>query len=135
MAQITNQTLVLSPFVEGGQEKVTIEVTYKAVFSVVERNFIASSGFQCLENIQVIGIDPPSLTTGQILVEKVLPVQEIEVTSGLIPLTVSRTRTIKVLRSLLQEDTAPFDADEIRCKIQILSGLASGFTPVGVLAG
>ena len=62
-----------------------------------------------------------------------LPVQDIPLTSNG-PLTLQRTRTIKALRSLLQEDPAPFDADEIRCNIQIMSVFASGFAQ-GVLAG
>jgi hypothetical protein len=136
MAQITNVNLTLTEFVEGNptQKKVEIQVTYNAVFSQAERTLITSSGLQCVENIQVLGVDQPP-GTGEILVEKVLPVQTIPVTSGQGLLTVPRSRTIKVLRSLLQEDPAPFDADEIRCKIQIISIFASQFTPVKVLAG
>jgi hypothetical protein len=135
MAQILNPNLTLSaPFNEGGQLKVTIQVTYNAVFSEVERNLITSSGFICEENIQVIGVDFG--VPGEILINRVFPVQNIPVTVGSGPLTVPRTRTIKALRSLLQEDSAPFDADEISCKIQLSSVFGSGqFTPVRTLAG
>ena len=136
MAQIINQTLTLTPFVEGGLSKVTIQVTYDAVFSANERG-LTTPPFQWkfLETIQVIGVDPPFGTTGEILVEKFLPVQEIPVTPGAVPLTVSRMRTAKILRTLLQEDPAPGDADEIRCNIQILPVSANDFTPLVVLAG
>ena len=135
MAQITNQTLTLTPFVEGGVSKVKIEVTYDAVFSVSERALITPPfNWKFLETIQVVGVDLP-LGTGEILVEKVLPVQEIPVTAGPGSLTVTRIRTVKALRTSLQEDPAPGDADEIRCLIQILPVAASEFTPQQVLAG
>jgi hypothetical protein len=135
MAQITNQTLTLTPFVEAGVSKVKIEVTYDAVFSVSERSLTTPPfEWKFLENIQVIGVDL-AFATGEILVEKMLPVQEIPVTAGPGSLTVTRIRTVKALRTLLQEDPAPGDADEIRCHIQILPVAASGFTPQQVLAG
>jgi hypothetical protein len=135
MAKITNQTLTLTPFVEGGVSKVKIEVTYDAVFSVSERSLTTPPfEWKFLETIQVIGVDLP-FGTGEILVEKMLPVQEIPVTAGPGSLTVPRIRTVKALRTLLQEDPAPGDADEIRCHIQILPVAASGFTPQQVLAG
>lgn len=132
MAQITDRNLTFREFSEGGQKKVEIKVTYKAVFSPAERNLITSlPGFKFLETIQVTGVDPGP--TEEILIEKVLPVQEIPLTSNG-PLTVQRTRTIKALRILLQEDPTPGDSDEIRCNIQIMSVFASGFAE-GVLAG
>ncbi|NJK65266.1 MAG: hypothetical protein HC789_03110 [Microcoleus sp. CSU_2_2] len=135
MAQITNQTLTLTPFVEGGVAKVNIQVTYDAVFSVSERALTTPPfNWKFLETIQVVGVDLP-LGTGEILLEKVLPVQEIPVTAGPGSLTVTRIRTVKALRTLLQEDPAPGDADEIRCHIQILPVSASEFTPQQVLAG
>lgn len=135
MAQITNQTLTLTPFVEGGVSKVKIEVTYDAVFSVSERSLTTPPfEWKFLETIQVIGVDI-AFATGEILVEKMLPVQEIPVTAGPGSLTVTRIRTVKALRTLLQEDPAPGDADEIRCLIQILPVAASEFTPQQVLAG
>jgi hypothetical protein len=135
MAKITNQTLTLTPFVEGGVSKVKIEVTYDAVFSVSERSLTTPPfEWKFLETIQVTGVDLP-FGTGEILVEKMLPVQEIPVTAGPGSLTVPRIRTVKALRTLLQEDPAPGDDDEIRCHIQILPVAASGFTPQQVLAG
>ncbi len=138
MAQITSPTLTLTPFVDpiDGLSKVIIEVTYNAVFSNNERGLTTPPfNWKFLETIQVIGIDPPFGTTGQILVEKMLPVQEIPVTAGPGSLTVTRIRTVKALRTLLQEDPAPGDADEIRCNIQILPVSANEFTPLVVLAG
>lgn len=132
MAQITDRNLTFIEFSEGGQKKVEIQVTYKAVFSPAERNLITSlPGFKFQETIQLTGVDTGS--TGEILIEKLLPVQDIPLTSNG-PLTIQRTRTIKALRSLLQEDSAPGDADEIRCNIQIISVFASGFAQ-GVLPG
>jgi hypothetical protein len=134
MAQILNPNLTLSaPFNEGGQLKVIIQVTYQAVFSEVERNLIISSGFTCEENIQVIGVDFG--IPGEILINRVFPVENIPVTLGSGPLTLTRQRDIKALRSLLQEDLGP-NADEISCKIKLSSVFGSGqFTPVRVLAG
>ncbi len=137
MAQITNQTLTLSQFVDpvDGLSKVNIQVTYDAVFSGSERGLTTPPfEWKFLETIQVTGVDI-AFATGEILVEKMLPVQEIPVTTGAGSLTVSRIRTVKALRTLLQEDPAPGDADEIRCHIQILPVAASGFTPQQVLAG
>jgi hypothetical protein len=137
MAQILNPTLTLTPFVDtDGLSKVTIEVTYNAVFSVNERSLtIPPFQWKFKEIIQVIGVDPSFGTTGQILVEKILPVQEIPVTAGPGSLTLPRIRTAKALRASLQEDPAPGDADEIRCNIQILPVAASEFTPQVVLPG
>ena len=137
MAKIINQTLTLTPFVDtDGLSKVNIQVTYDAVFSLAERSLTTPPfEWKFMETIQVIGVDPPFGTTGQILVEKVLPVQEIPVTAGPGSLTVPRIRTVKALRTLLQEDPAPGDADEIRCNIQILPVSASEFTPQQVLPG
>jgi hypothetical protein len=136
MAKIINQTLTLTPFMEDGLSKVNIQVTYDAVFSPAERGLTTPPfEWKFLETIQVIGVDPPFGTTGQILVEKMLPVQEIPVTPGPGSLTVPRIRIVKALRTLLQEDPAPGDADEIRCNIQILPVSASEFTPQQVLPG
>ena len=138
MAQIISPTLNLSQFVDpvDGLLKVEIQVTYDAVFSFAERGLTTPPlEWKFLEIIQVIGVDPPFGTTGQILIEKVLPVQEITVGAGAGSLTVPRIRTVKALRTLLQEDPAPGDADEIRCYIQILPVAASGFTNVATLAG
>ena len=54
MAQITDRNLTFIEFSEGGQKKVEIKVTYKAVFSPAERNLITSlPGFKFQETIQV----------------------------------------------------------------------------------
>ena len=135
MATISVPNLIITPIV-GSPDKVTIQVTYDVTFSPAERNLTASPfEWKFLETIQVTGVELPFGTTGEILLEKFLPVQAIEVTPGGTPQTFSRMRTAKALRILLQEDPAPGDADEIRCNIQILPVSASGFTNVVSLPG
>lgn len=138
MAQINNATLTFStPFTEGGQRKVNIQVKYDAVFNASERN---DPDLRFLETIEIVGVD---LVFGgeieEILIEKVLPTQEIPVTPGQGSETVERTRTFKALRSLLQEDPAPGNADEIRCNIQIAyvvaNATAASASANAVLAG
>ena len=123
MPTITNAKLTLTKR-SGPPEKVEIKVTYNAVFSDFERTLSPNLKFR--ETIKIVGVDilPP---IEQSLLD-VLPVQEIPVTTGAGSLTVSRTRTALALRTLLQEDPGPADADEIRCKISIAYVGAS--TPV-----
>jgi hypothetical protein len=135
MATISVPNLIITP-IAGSPEKVTIQVTYDVTFSPAERNLTASPfEWKFLETIQVTGVEIPFGTTGEILLDKFLPVQAIEVTPGGTPQTFSRMRTAKALRTLLQEDPAPGDADEIRCNIQILPVSANGFTNVVSLPG
>jgi hypothetical protein len=124
MPTITNPNLTLSEFIDtDGKHKVTIQVTYNAVFSQCERSLSPNLKFR--ETIKIVGVDfsPPS---EQGLLD-ILPVQEIPVIAGSGSFTVQRTRTGLALRSLLQEDPGP-DPDDIRCKISIAYVGAS--TPV-----
>jgi len=111
-----------------GEDKVKIEVTYNAVFSVFERRMI-QFGLVFKEQIAVIGVDPPGSTTGTVLAN-FEPEETIPVTDGDVPQPILRSRTLVVDRTLLQEDPAVGDADEIRCRIQIAAiGLPPGVTP------
>jgi hypothetical protein len=92
----------------------TIKVEYTANFTPFDR-FLASGGLRFNERIEVLGVDPPSLTTGTILA--VFVPQTIPVTPGNTPLSVPRSRTLTVPRSQLDEDP---DDDEIRCRISIV---------------
>jgi hypothetical protein len=133
MATITNAQLIVTPIV-GIPAKVTIQVTYDVTFSPAERNLTTPPfEWKFLETIQVTGVELPFGTTGEILIDKFLPVQAIPVTST--SGTFSRMRTALALRSLLQEDPTPGDNDEIRCNIQILPVCASEFTNVVTLLG
>ena len=117
MAAINNATLTLNPIVGSSPPKVNIQVKYDAVFNASERN--QQPHLRFLETIQIVGVDSIfGVESEEILIEKVLPTQEIPVTAGSGSLTVPRTRTVLALRSLLQEDPGP-NADEIRCNIQI----------------
>jgi len=105
----------------------TINVTYNAVFSVLERR-LAGLGLVFREQIAVIGIDPPSSTTGTVLTS--FPNTTLAVTDGAAPQTIPRNVSRTVLRVSLQEDTGLGDDDEIRCRIQIAAiGLPPAVTP------
>lgn len=106
---------------------VTIKVTYNAVFSAFERH-LAGLGLLYQERIRVLGIDPPGSTTGAVL--HTFAVQSLPVTNGDSTQTIPRSREITVSRASLQEDSAAGDADEIRCKIEILAvGMPPSVTP------
>lgn len=114
----------------------TINVTYNATFSPFER-FLAANGMVFREQITVIGVDPPGGTTGTILATfgyVILPV-----TAGAVPQTIARNRSMTVSRSSLQEDPAPGDNDEIRCRVEIVPvgfpATVSALSPQRVLLG
>ena len=119
--------------------KVTINVTYKAVFSPFER-VLAANGLQFFERIRVLGVDGAN---GEITT--VLPIaptfvaQLLPVTAGIGSETISRDRSITVSRSFLQEDPNLGDPDEIQCRIEIepigLPASLSTLTDVEVLLG
>jgi len=115
---------------EGSNVRVT--VTYNVVFSSFERN-LAGLGMNFIEQISVIGVDPPGSTTGTVLRDFVP--QVIPITPGPGTLSVPRTRQILMTRLQLDEDPTPFvgpdfDADEIRCRIRIqANGLPPAVTP------
>lgn len=133
MASISGANLTLTTV----GSNVTIGVTYTATFTEFERS-LANLGLRFRERIRVIGIDPPGGFNGTIL-----PVSfgstTLPVTPGPGPLSIPRNRTVTVPRSVLQEDTAPGDADEIRCEIIIepvgMPASVNGFTDQEVLLG
>ncbi|MBD2182933.1 hypothetical protein H6S82_08510 [Planktothrix sp. FACHB-1355] len=131
MATIASPTLTLTPFTEGGQQKVKIEVKYNVTFTANEV-ILQTDGFKFQEVIQVLGVDAPS-PVDQVLVSNILPTQDITIPGA--GVAVSRTRTAKALRKDLQEDPTTGDADEIRCSIQIIPVAASAFTNTVSLAG
>ncbi len=114
----------------------TINVTYNAVFSPLERH-LASNGLVFQERISVIGVDPPGATTGTTLHN--FAVQNLPVTAGAGSQTIARNRSITVTRASLQEDAGLGDDDEIRCKIVIrpigLPSEITDFTDQEILVG
>jgi len=114
---------------------VTINVTYNAVFSTLDRH-MAANGLTFQERIRVIGQDPGAATD---LILHTMPLQNIPVSAGVGSLTVARNRSITVQRSTLQEDPALGDDDEISCEITIrpigLPVEVTGSTPAGLLFG
>ncbi|MGA9379658.1 MAG: hypothetical protein WBV73_12895 [Phormidium sp.] len=131
MAIISSQVLTLSDMVENGVNMVRVEIKYDVTFDAQEEA-LQSIGFKFQEIIQVLGVDPGSITD-QVLLDKFMPIQSIPVPAG--GGTVSRKRTGKVTRAFLQEDSAPGDSDEIRCSIQILPVAAFELTNVVSLPG
>jgi len=105
----------------------TINVTYNAVFSVLERR-LAGLGLVFRDRIAVIGVDTPPDPTGGVITS--LASINLAVTDGAAPQTISRTASRTVLRSLLQEDIGAGNNDEIRCRIRIEAiGLPPAVTP------
>lgn len=114
----------------------TINVTYNAVFSPLER-FLAANGLVFEERISVIGVDPPGATTGTTLSN--FAVQNLPVTAGVVPQTIARNRSLTVTRASLQEDAGLGDNDEIRSRIVIrpvgLPSEITDFTDQEILVG
>lgn len=115
---------------EGAKFRLT--VTYHAEFNSIER-FLSGLGMKFIERIVVIGVDPPGATTGTVLAR--FSGQFIPVPEGVGTFATNRKRSILLTRAELDEDQSPllgpdFDADEIRCGIQIQAvGLPPAVTP------
>lgn len=129
MAAISNANLTLTTT----GNTTTVNVVYKATFSPFER-FLASKGMRFQEKIAVQGVDG---AVGTVIINFISDI--IPVTDGTTDLVVTRNRSRSVLRSVLQEDTAPGDTDEIRCKISIepigMPALTEQLTEVESLVG
>lgn len=121
MASAENRKLTLITI----DNNVTVDVTYDAVFTPLERN-LAAAGMKFVETIRVIGVDPPGGTTGSRIhtfPSYVFPFPKLhEVATQ--PVTIERHVKVTKPRSVFQEDQDLGDDDEIRCRIDI--------TPVGM---
>lgn len=118
MPQVKNAKLSLPR----SGSNVTINVTYDAVFSQFERR-LAGLGLRFLEQITLIGVDPPEGFTG-LNVFSIL--RSIGVSDGAGEISVHRTFSTPFSRNSLDEDPSPFsgpdfDADEFRARIRILA--------------
>jgi hypothetical protein len=147
MATISNTTLTLTPQLGPGVPPVVtsvlIEVTYDATFTQLEHS-LANNGLVFQEVIKIRGDDAPFVPPNVVSSNDVLlntqpfPIQTIPLPAGNGPVTISRSRSLTVARSVLNEDPQPNDPDEIYCTIDIMSfvppGTATGFTPQKVLA-
>ena len=123
MPTVTAANLTLSTT----NQTTRITVAYSVRFSVVERR-LAGLGLVFRARIRVIGVDPPGGTTGTVLAN--FPPDDLEVTDGGAPQTLTRSPFIDRPRSSLQEDTGLGDHDEIRCGIRIAAiGLPPLETP------
>ena len=126
MPTITAPNLTLTTV---NNQTTTIRVTYTVAFSQLERG-LAGLGMDYHDHIDVFGRDG---STDTLLLAEPLPnfgTHSIPVTSGSGTQTFNIDRSIVVARSLLQEDTAVGDSDEIRCKIRIHSvGMPPELTP------
>ncbi len=114
MASIKDQELRITQ--EGSSATVT--VTYKAMFSPLDRQ-MASQGLRFRENIVLQGMDGSNATNLTWLEHFYF-----SLTAGTGDLTIPRESKKTISRSVLQEDVAAGDADEIRAMIHI--------TPVGL---
>ena len=109
---------------------VKVEVTYRAIFSPFERR-LAGLGMIFLEQLAVLGVDPPGSTTGRLLTV-FPPTEPLPVTDGDTVQKIDRRLSIIVPRAVLDEDPDILlrDPDEIRCRIRIRSvGLPPSSTP------
>ena len=107
----------------------TIRVTYTVEFTEFERS-LAGLGMNFHDHIDVYGVDG---SVDTLLLADPLPnfgTHSIAVTAGAGTQRFNIDRSIVVARSLLQEDTAVGDSDEIRCKVRIHSvGMPPELTP------
>jgi hypothetical protein len=126
MPTVTNPNLTLTTV---NNASTTIRVTYRVEFSQFERS-LAGLGLQYHDHLDMFGLDGAVNT---LLLEEPLPnfgTHTIAVTAGSGTQIFNIDRSITVARSLLQEDPAVGDSDEIRCKIRIHSdGFPPEFTP------
>lgn len=121
MPSINNPQLTLTAV---NNQTVTINVTYNAVFSALERR-LSALGLVFRERIAVLGVDSAGPAAGELLLT--FPNQNLTVTDGAGSQTVARNVSRTVDRSDLQEDEGD---DEISCRIRIEAiGLPPSVTP------
>lgn len=121
MPTVSNAALTLSTT----NSDTTITLDFDAEFNEVERN-LRSLGVTYHPHIDVVGVDGVTRT---VLLRDAFPHSNFgAVTPGTGPQTISRSMSITVPRSDLQEDSGG-DEDEISCDIRIHSdGLPPPFT-------
>ena len=119
MPSISGATLSLSG---SAWANVTLDVTYTATFSSVER-FLAANGLIFEERIQIIGDDPGELSDVTL---HTFQSQVIPVSAGSGDLAVNRSRSLTVAGGTLNEDPGgtgfPFpipNSDEIFARIEV----------------
>lgn len=99
-------------------DKTKINVSYDVFFNSLEMHLDAK-GLQFKEYITVMGMDSPGSRLGTVLHN--FPSQTIQTVSGPVPIpVVHRNRTKTVPRLSLDEDPSVGDADEIRCRIEVV---------------
>jgi hypothetical protein len=80
---------------------------------------LANAGAECHADIDVFGADPPGSTSGA----KITDFGRQDITVPYMPTlpftVVAHDKSIEVSNALLNEDSAPLDADEIRCKVRV----------------
>ena len=109
----------------GTDDNVAVNVRYNIVFSPLERH-LAANGLVFQERISVLEVGDPTT----IFLFTFLPIESIPVSAGTVPQTITRNRTMNVLRSDLIDDVRVLGGeiislgDEIRCRIEI--------TPIGL---
>jgi len=127
MPQVKNARLTL----DRDGAKVTVSITYDAVFSEFERH-LAGLGLVFQERLALIGVDPPGSTTGNAFFSTL---RSMSVPDGVGEFTDPRVFTLPFNRTSLDEDPTPFlgadfNVDEYRGRIQITaSGLPPAITP------
>jgi hypothetical protein len=133
MPTVSNTALTLTTV----NSDTTITVDFDTEFNEVERN-LRGLGVTYHPHIDVIGVDG---ATRNVLIADAFPHTNFgAVTAGVGPQTISRSMSITIPRSSLQEDTGG-DEDEISCDIRIHTvGLPATFTadvasPTRVLLG
>jgi hypothetical protein len=115
MPAITNPLLACIETTDSPRH-VTLEVSYQADFSPLERH-LASNGLIFEERITIIGEDIGTIAD---LVLHTLPPENISVSAGTTPLRISRQRTLSVSRASLREDRG-LGNDEIDARIEIVA--------------
>jgi hypothetical protein len=120
MPTVTNTALTLTTV----NTNTTVTVDFDTEFSDVERN-LTTLGVRYHPHIDIVGVDGANTS---VLSADAFPHTNFAVTAGNSPQTISRSMSVTVPRSLLQEDGGG-DEDEIICNIRIHSvGLPETFT-------
>ena len=100
----------------GSNDEVTIDVSYVAIFSPIER-FLANHGLVFEEQIEVYG-DDWGRGFDQILTQ--FPTQPLLVIDGCEPLKIHRNRSLTVGRQVLREDNG-WSNDELVVRITLIA--------------